>query len=75
MAVNSGGPTESIVDGKTGFLCSQTPAAFAAAMQTLLEDPGRREEMGKAGRGRVRDRFSLDALATNLEAYMLELLE
>ena len=38
IACNSGGPTESIVDGVTGFLCEPTPAAFAAAARRLLED-------------------------------------
>lgn len=36
IACNSGGPTESIKDGKTGYLCSPRPAAFAAAMAKLL---------------------------------------
>ena len=38
IACNSGGPTESIVDGVTGFLCEPTPAAFAAAAHRLLDD-------------------------------------
>ena len=38
IACNSGGPTESIVDGVTGFLCEPTPAAFAAAARRLLDD-------------------------------------
>ncbi len=36
IACNSGGPTESIIDGKTGYLCDPEPAAFAAAMAKLL---------------------------------------
>lgn len=36
IACNSGGPTESIRDGETGFLCDPDPAAFAAAMAKLM---------------------------------------
>jgi alpha-1,3/alpha-1,6-mannosyltransferase len=32
IACNSGGPTESVIDGKTGYLCDPNPAAFSAAM-------------------------------------------
>lgn len=36
IACNSGGPVESVVHGRTGFLCDATPAAFAEAMGRLL---------------------------------------
>lgn len=36
IAVNSGGPTETVVSGETGFLCQQTPQAFCSAMSSLL---------------------------------------
>jgi alpha-1,3/alpha-1,6-mannosyltransferase len=39
VACASGGPKESVVHGVTGFLCDPTPASFAAAAQSLLEDP------------------------------------
>lgn len=32
IAVNSGGPKESVLDGVTGFLCEQDGAAFGNAM-------------------------------------------
>jgi alpha-1,3/alpha-1,6-mannosyltransferase len=35
IAVNSGGPTESVAHYKTGFLCNQDPAEFAQAMWEL----------------------------------------
>ena len=35
VAVNNGGPTESVQDGATGFLRDPTPAAFAGAMKLL----------------------------------------
>jgi hypothetical protein len=36
IAVNSGGPLETVLHGRTGYLCPQTPQAFATAMQNLL---------------------------------------
>lgn len=36
IACNSGGPRESIIHGKTGFLCEPTPQSFAVAMRRLL---------------------------------------
>ncbi|KAK6031699.1 hypothetical protein OSTOST_02136, partial [Ostertagia ostertagi] len=38
IAVNSGGPTESIVHGQTGFLAEQTAEDFAKYMFTLIRD-------------------------------------
>jgi alpha-1,3/alpha-1,6-mannosyltransferase len=35
IAVNSGGPTESVAHRKTGFLCNQDPPEFAQAMWEL----------------------------------------
>lgn len=36
IACNSGGPTESVLPGVTGFLCSPSPSQFADAMGKLL---------------------------------------
>lgn len=38
IAVNSGGPVESVRHEVTGFLCEQTPAAFGDAMWRLVHD-------------------------------------
>ena len=35
IAVNNGGPVETILHGKTGYLCVQTPDSFASAMKLL----------------------------------------
>lgn len=36
IAVNSGGPKETVVHGKTGFLCSQTAKSFSEAMLVTM---------------------------------------
>ncbi|KAJ3007542.1 Alpha-1,3-mannosyltransferase-like protein [Thoreauomyces humboldtii] len=68
VAVASGGPTETILDGITGYLCADTPAAFADAMDKILSlGTQGRTAMGRHGRQRVEEEFSLDAFVTHLE--------
>lgn len=63
-----GGMPDVVDDGVTGLLVpSRDPAALAAALRGLLDDPSRRAAMGAAGRARVEARFSLAATA---EAYL-----
>lgn len=54
VAVNRGGPRESIVSGVTGFLVEPEPAGFSAAMLRLEREPGLAERLGAAGLERVR---------------------
>ncbi|TYZ59294.1 hypothetical protein PybrP1_006570 [[Pythium] brassicae (nom. inval.)] len=68
VAVNSGGPLESIVDGNTGFLCESTPEAFAAAMAALCGDSSRAAAIGAKGKRRARELFSLETFADSLYA-------
>ena len=68
IAVNSGGPLETIRHGETGLLCVPEPRAFANALSVLISDPNQAERMGQAGREHVTRCFSLAAFATRLEA-------
>jgi alpha-1,3/alpha-1,6-mannosyltransferase len=61
IAVARGGPAETVVDGETGLLCPPTPAAFGAALATVLTEPATATRMGRAGRAHVAARFSLGA--------------
>ena len=69
LAVNSGGPTESVVDGETGFLLEPTPAAFAAAMARCADTPALRERMGRRAAEHVR-RYSWEAFVRRLDDYV-----
>jgi alpha-1,3/alpha-1,6-mannosyltransferase len=64
IAVNSGGPTETVVHGQTGWLCDPTPQAFSQAMEEAVRG-GRdlKKELGVAGRERVNRNFSFTAFA------------
>ncbi|MEQ1759693.1 MAG: glycosyltransferase [Vicinamibacterales bacterium] len=73
VAVNNGGPTETVVHGTTGFLCEPSPDAFAAAMATLVNDPDAADAMGRAGHHHVATHFSLDAFGNALDRLIVGL--
>ena len=68
VATNVGGNPEVVVDGETGFLVSpQDPQAMADKILALLNDPTLAAGMGRAGRARVEQYFSLAAMADEYE--------
>jgi alpha-1,3/alpha-1,6-mannosyltransferase len=67
IAVNSGGPTETIVHDQTGFLCEADPQDFAAAASRIIKDSKLGEKMGDMGRKRVEQRFSFEAFTEKLD--------
>ncbi|XP_067866601.1 alpha-1,3/1,6-mannosyltransferase ALG2 [Heterodontus francisci] len=73
IAVNSGGPLESVIDQVTGFLRQPSPSSFAEAMEKLVRTPALRAKMGAAGRSRVLQTFSTDAFADQLYQYIYKL--
>ncbi|XP_056141967.1 alpha-1,3/1,6-mannosyltransferase ALG2 isoform X2 [Lampris incognitus] len=73
VAVNSGGPLESVEDAETGFLREPTAEAFSGAMERLVGEPRLRRDMGEAGRRRVLNKFSLQAFSDQLHGYILRL--
>jgi glycosyltransferase involved in cell wall biosynthesis len=69
LAVNRGGPTESVMDGETGFLLDPTPEAFAAKMTWLVEHPEETGRMGAAAATRAKQ-YSWDAFVQRLDDYV-----
>jgi glycosyltransferase involved in cell wall biosynthesis len=60
VATAPGGPSETVVDGETGYLVNPSdPLAAASAVEKLLLDPVKRAQMGEAGRKRAREVFAL----------------
>lgn len=49
IAVNAGGPKETVVDDRTGFLCEQTSAAFAEAMRKFIDNNPLNNDDTKSG--------------------------
>ncbi len=68
IAANTGGPTETVQDQITGFLCAAAPFAFAAAMERLLREPGLAAQLGTEGRRHALSSFSRQAFGERLEA-------
>lgn len=51
--LDSGGPTELVVDGVNGFVTEPTPAAIGRALERLVGDRGLSDRLGAAGRERA----------------------
>lgn len=71
IAVDRGGPRETVVDGATGFLVSAQKEAFSAKMETLADNPELVRLMGIRGRDHAR-RFSWEVLCNRLDDYISE---
>jgi phosphatidylinositol alpha-1,6-mannosyltransferase len=68
VAGDSGGASEAVTDGETGFVIGQPSDAGAVAdrLQALLIDDGLRHRMGSAARTRAVAEFDHDVLAKRL---------
>ncbi|XP_006063497.4 alpha-1,3/1,6-mannosyltransferase ALG2 isoform X2 [Bubalus kerabau] len=74
IAVNSGGPLESVVHSVTGFLCDPDPEHFSEAIEKFIHEPSLKATMGLAGRNRVKEKFSPEAFTEQLYQYVTKLL-
>jgi glycosyltransferase involved in cell wall biosynthesis len=67
VATPVGGTPELVVDGETGLLVPpRDPEALAAALRRVLDDRELAERLGEAGRRRVSERFTLEAMTRRL---------
>ncbi|XP_046686184.1 LOW QUALITY PROTEIN: alpha-1,3/1,6-mannosyltransferase ALG2-like [Homalodisca vitripennis] len=66
IAVNNGGPVETVVDGETGFLCEASEESFSSAMAVCVKDINVTRSLGMAGRKRFEEKFSFAAFQNNL---------
>jgi colanic acid/amylovoran biosynthesis glycosyltransferase len=67
IATRTGGISESICEGRSGVLVPpHDPVALAEAIERLAKQPERWDEMGRAGRAFVEDRFDLEKLNDQL---------
>jgi glycosyltransferase involved in cell wall biosynthesis len=68
-AAAAGGIPEVIISRETGLLCPPEDApALARAMRTLMTDPDLAGKLGRQGRQLVTANFSLEQMATRVEA-------
>lgn len=76
VSTRRGGPSETIVEGETGFLVDAGDApALAERVIRLLRDPVLRQRLGEAGRARVEAQFSAQAMAARFSEVVRGLVE
>ena len=66
LACDSGGPTESIVNGRTGFLCPPDAYSFSRVLLKAVKSPEEIEELGINGKLRVQRVFAFEAFSNKL---------
>lgn len=67
VATRTGGMTETVQEGRTGFLVErENPRELAVAISTLLDEPIRARKMGAAGRKRISRLFSWKSVVESL---------
>jgi len=62
VASRTGGLPEAVVDGETGLLVENTPAAIAAAVRRILENRDEARAMAEAARRRAESLFGVEAM-------------
>lgn len=67
IGTNGGGVPELILDGETGLLAPMGDAdGLASALKSLLDDPPKARQFGRAGYVRVRKHFSIVRVASQI---------
>ena len=62
-------------DERTGFLVpEEDPAAIAAALRRLLDDPGLRHQLGEQARNAAVEQFDMFRQSRRLETRLLEVI-
>jgi glycosyltransferase involved in cell wall biosynthesis len=73
VASNVGSVSEAVIDGETGLLVPPNdPGALAEAVRRLRDDPDLRSKMGRRGRAKALEEFSLSRMARAYEALYAE---
>lgn len=77
VAGDSGGASEAVVDGETGFVVRRPhdAAEVASAVARLLDDPDLRSRQGRAARERAEREYAYDVLAARLGEALLRMEE
>lgn len=76
IAVNSGGPKESIVDNRTGFLCDSNEEAFAKAMKKIVDNEDNIvQQFSQFGFNRFHEKFSFEAFSHQLNTVVNTMLD
>lgn len=74
VSVNEGGPTETVIPGKTGLLCEASSGALAIGLETLAKNEEQRKMFGENGYRFVRDKYSWEIGAEDFLSAIHEVL-
>lgn len=69
IAVNQGGPRESVIDKETGFLVNPNAEAFAQAMVILMQNKELAQNMGKLAREKSLD-YDWNKFISRVDSYL-----
>jgi len=76
IATRVGGNSEAVIDGRTGFIIPvNSPDILAQKTMELIENKDKRKQMGKVGRERVVNNFSLEHYVERIEKTYNEFLK
>ena len=76
VASDTGGIPEVVDSGKTALLCTPgDPEALAQTILGLIKDKNKLLEMGSLGRKRALEKFSLDRMIDDIEAWYRQVLQ
>jgi alpha-1,3/alpha-1,6-mannosyltransferase len=76
IATATGGPLETILNGKTGYLCDEPLIEnFGERMKEFVENKTLSKEMGEEGKRHVNEKFSFKPFAKKLNEHINELLK
>lgn len=76
IATSGGGTNEIVIDNNTGFLTNPSdPEDLSKKMEALLNNPEMRQKMGKSGRERILDYFSINSMVDNYHKLYLTVLQ
>jgi glycosyltransferase involved in cell wall biosynthesis len=76
VATAIGGTDEAVLDGTSGLLVPPADSAtLAAAIRRVLDEPALAKRLGEAGRARVRERFSAEAMVAGVAGVYEEVLD
>lgn len=72
----NGGTAETIVHGENGLLFQPGNASdLARQVRSLLEEPSLLRKLAEGGRQTAEERFDIHKMVTNLEAYLMKVIE
>ena len=69
VAVREGGIPETVLHNRTGLVVERDPKEFAQALCSLLANPAKARQLGKAGRAFVLDQWTWDHSVVDLEGH------